>query len=136
MKLSSSNFSFGRLLTPIEKIEARAAITAARKEIGLDSLAIVTHSLCFPSTSDEDIGIGILSKNKGALSYINFLYDNGFDTLLVEPMGMVKKEFYSPYSATLLSKKPVVDLKELCNDEWANIFDINSFNKIVKNNPP
>ena len=65
MKISNSNLSFQRLLTPIEKIETRAAITDAKKAIGLDRLAIVTHSISFPSDVSEDVGIGILSDNRG-----------------------------------------------------------------------
>ena len=133
MKISNSNLSFQRLLTPIEKIETRAAITDAKKAIGLDRLAIVTHSISFPSDVSEDVGIGILSDNRGTNSYINFLYDNGFDMLSIEPMGRIRAEFYSPYDSTLLSKKQIVDLKQLCTDEWANILDIETFNEIVKN---
>lgn len=133
MKISNSNLSFKRLLSPLEKIEARAYSTDAKKALGLDNLAIVTHSVSFPSAKDEDIGIGLLSLNQGAKSYVEFLYDNAIDTLSIEPTGIIKGEFYSPYDGSLLSKKPIVDLKILCSDEWANIFDIDDFNEIVKN---
>lgn len=133
MKISNTTLSFNRLLTPLEKIEARAYSTDAKKALGLENLALVTHSVSFPSVQEEDIGIGLLSLNQGAKSYIEFLYDNAIDTLSIEPLGIIKGEFYSPYDGSLLSKKPIADLKLLCTDEWANIFDINDFNEIVKN---
>lgn len=128
-----SNVSFGRLLTKLEKIETRASVIDAKKAIGLENIAIVTHSVSLPSTNKEDIGIGILSLNQGAISYINFLYDNGIDAISIEPMGQIKGELYSPYDGSLLSKKTIIDFKELTTDKWANIFDIDSFNKIVQN---
>ena len=125
--------NFKRQLTPLEKIEARAAMTDAKKAIGLQNLAIVTHSISLPSAQNEDVGTGILSSNQGAMDYINFLYDNAIDAISIEPMGLVSPEFYSPYEGSLLSKKQAIDLKELCSDDWANIFDIKSFNEIVEN---
>ena len=133
MKISNSTLSFKRLLTPLEKIEARAYSTDAKKSLGLENLAIVTHSVSFPSSTDEDMGIGLLSLNQGAKSYVEFLYDSAIDTLSIEPMGIIKGELYSPYDGSLLSKKPIADLKLLCSDEWANIFDMDDFNKIVQN---
>ena len=108
-----SNISFGRLLTPLEKIETRAYSTDAKTAIGLNNLAIVTHSVSFPSDKNEDIGIGMLSMNQGAISYINFLYDNAIDAVSIEPMGYIQKELYSPYDGSLLSKKPIIDFREL-----------------------
>ncbi|MBQ4647235.1 MAG: 4-alpha-glucanotransferase [Candidatus Gastranaerophilales bacterium] len=132
MKLSSSCVSFKRQLSQLEKIEARAYAKDAKKAIGLENLALVTHSVSFPSNEDEDIGIGILSLNQGAISYVNFLYDNAIDSLSIEPMGYIKKELYSPYDGSLLSKKPIIDFKELTSDKWANIFEMDDFNKIVQ----
>lgn len=132
MKLSNSSISFKRQLSQLEKIEARVASNEAKRAVGIDNLAIVTHSVSFPSNKNEDIGVGILSLNQGAKSYINFLYDNAFDSLSIEPMGYIQKELYSPYDSSLLSKKPIIDFMELTKDEWANIFDIDSFNKIVQ----
>lgn len=128
-----SNISFGRLLTPLEKIETRAYSTDAKIAIGLDNLAIITHSVSFPSLKNEDVGIGMLSMNQGAISYVNFLYDNAIDAVSIEPMGYIKKDLYSPYDGSLLSKKPIIDFKQLATDKWANIFDINLFNKMVEN---
>lgn len=133
MKISNSTVNFKRLLTPLEKIETRLYSQEAKKALGINDLAIITHSISFPSESDEDIGLGLLSLNKGSISYINFLYDNAFDTLSIEPNGIIKPEAYSPYESSLSSKKQIIDLKLLCSDKWANIFDINSYNKIVKN---
>ncbi|MBR3605698.1 MAG: 4-alpha-glucanotransferase, partial [Candidatus Gastranaerophilales bacterium] len=133
MKILNSNLSFKRLLTPLEKIEARAYSTDAKKVLGLSNLAIVTHSVSFPSVKEEDIGIGLPTLNQGAKAYVEFLYDNAIDTLSVEPMGIIKGEFYSPYDGSLLSKKPIVDLKLLTTDEWANILEVEEFNQIVEN---
>lgn len=133
MKINISPINFKRLLTPLEKIETRIYSQEAKKALGIDDLAMITHSVSFPSTPDEDIGLGLLTLNKGSASYIDFLYNNAFDTLSIEPNGIIKPETYSPYESSLSSKKQVVDLKLLCNDEWANIFDINSYNEIVKN---
>lgn len=135
MKISRLNNvyspSFSRLLTPVEKIESRVNIDDAKKAIGLEHLVLVTHTPSFPSSKDEDTGIGILSLNKGAKSYIDFAYNNGIDGISIEPMGIVQGEFYSPYDSSVLSKKPIVDLKALTQDEWANILDEEVFEEIV-----
>ena len=133
MKINNSLISFKRLLTPLEKIETRIYCSEAKRAIGLEDLAIVTHSVSFPSTENEDMGIGLLSLNQGAKSYVEFLYNNAIDSVSIEPVGMIKPESYSPYEGSLLSKRQIVDLKELCSDKWANIFDIDSFNQIVAN---
>ncbi|MBQ8634801.1 4-alpha-glucanotransferase [bacterium] len=133
MKISNSLISFKRLLTPLEKIETRVCCSEAKQKIGLQDLAIVTHSVSFPSSEDEDVGIGLLSLNQGTKSYIDFLFDNAIDSVSIEPVGIIKPETYSPYEGSLLSKRQIVDLKELCGDEWANIFDLDSFNQIVEN---
>lgn len=128
-----SNISFTRLLTPLEKIESRVAAKEAKKAIGLDNMAIVTHSVSFPSLPDEDMGVGLLSLNGGARNYINFLYDNGFDAISIEPMGIIRPPLYSPYEGSLLSKKNLVDLKELTEDKWANILSVSDFKEVVEN---
>ena len=133
MKINQrEQISFKRLLSPLEKIEARAHSTDAKRAIGLDNLAIVTHSVSFPSVKEEDVGIGILSMNQGAISYINFLYDNAIDAVSIEPMGYIKGDLYSPYEGSLLSKKPIIDFKQLTQDEWANIFDVDLYNQMVQ----
>lgn len=133
MKINNSSINFKRLLTPLEKIETRIYSQEAKNALGLNDLAMITHSVSFPSSADEDMGIGLLTLNKGAISYINFLYDNAIDSLSIEPFGIIKPEIYSPYESSLLSKKQIIDLKLLCADDWANIFDIESYNQIVKN---
>ena len=127
------NISFQRQLTAVEKIENRAVSDDAKKAIGLDNLVLITHTPSFPSSSDEDTGIGVLSKNKGTLAYINFAYDNAIDGISIEPMGIIKGEYYSPYDSSVLSKKTVIDLKALTEDEWANILDEQSFELAVQN---
>ncbi len=128
-----SNISFKRQLKPIEKIKQRAYIDDAKKAIGLDNLVLITHSISFPSQPEEDVGIGILSLNQGAKSYIDFAYNNGFDAISLEPSGIVRPPFYSPYESTILSNKEVVDLIELTGDKWGNILDIDTFQNIVRN---
>ena len=126
MRIANSKTSFERLLTPLEKIETRIYGEEAKKAIGLKDLAVVTHSVSFPSEKEDDIGIGLLSLNSGAVSYVDFLYDNGVDSLSIEPLGIIKPESYSPYEGSLFSKRQIVDLRLLCSDDWANIFDIDS----------
>ena len=128
-----SNISFKRQLRPIEKIEQRAYIDDAKKAIGLDNLVLITHSISFPSSNTDDTGIGILSLNQGAKSYIDFAYDNGFDAISLEPSGIVRPPFYSPYESTLFSKKELVDLYELTGKKWGNILDMKTFQDIVRN---
>ena len=135
MKINSINnkynLSFSRNLRPIEKIQSRAYIDEAKKAIGLNRMVLITHTPSLPSSKDEDVGIGVLSLNQGTKSYLNFAYNNGFDAISVEPSGIVKPPFYSPYDSSLLSKKMIVDLKELTTDKWANILDKDIFKKAV-----
>lgn len=123
--------SFGRSLSSFEKIESRVLNEEAKKAIGLENLVLVTHTPSLPSTGDEDTGIGVLSKNKGTLSYIDFAYNNGIDGIMIEPQGIIKGEYYSPYEASLMSKKAVADLKALTQSKWANILPYEVYKQAV-----
>lgn len=133
MQIYSTRPSFGRRLTPFEKIENRILIQEGKKAVGLDNMLLVTHSVSLPSNLSEDTGLGILSKNTGAVGYIDMAYDNGFNGVLLEPSGSVKAPYYSPYEASLMSKKEVCDLKALTTDKWGNILPKEEFDQITKN---
>ena len=127
----NSKISFKRRLTPIETIENRVQTDDAKKAIGLNNIVLVTHTPSFPSSKEEDTGIGVMSLNKGAVSYINFAYNNGIDAVSIEPQGIIKADYYSPYDSSVLSKKPVVDLLALSGDYWANILDQDTVRNVV-----
>lgn len=131
--ITPATISFQRRLKPHEKIENRVLIQEGKKSIGLDNMMLVTHSMSLPSTKTDDTGIGVLSKNHGTLSYIDLAYDNGFDGILLEPGGTIKAPYYSPYEASLMSKKVVADLKALTTPKWGEILPRAEFDAIVKN---
>lgn len=127
-----NNISFERRLEPFEKIQSRVFLNEGKKAVGLDNMVLVTHTPSLPSEADEDTGIGVLSKNKGALSYIDFAYNNAFDGIMVEPGGIISGAYYSPYEASLMSKKAVVDLKALTGDDWASILPMEDYQNAVR----
>lgn len=131
MRIQFANIAFQRQLTQLEKIEAKTTISEAKSALGIENFAIITHSVSLPAESSEDVGVGLLTSNQGALDYINFLYDNDINSMSIEPMGLISPPYYSPYEGSLLSRKQAVDLKELCSDKWANILSNEDFEQIV-----
>ena len=125
--------SFQRRLDSFEKIESRVLKEEAKKAIGLNNMVLVTHTPSLPSTAYEDTGIGVLTKNQGTLSYIDFAYHNAIDGIMIEPQGIIRGEYYSPYEASLMSKKAIVDLKALTQSKWANILPYEVFREAVEN---
>lgn len=127
------NISFGRELKPVETIENRLLIKEAKHVMGIDNIALITHTPSLPTTKEENTGIGILALTNGTKSYLDFAYNNGINALSVEPSGIIKAEYYCPYDASAFSKKAIVDLKALTDDDWANILPDEEFKKAVNN---
>lgn len=133
IKNNRNNLSFGRELTKVESIENRLLVNEAEKAMGIENIALVTHSPSLPSTQKENTGIGVLALTEGTKSYFDFAYSNGINSISIEPRGVIKADYYCPYDGSAFSKKVVVDLKDLTTDEWANILPEETFNSVVDN---
>lgn len=129
------NTSFGRQLTPIEKIENRVTIADAKKTLGIDHVDLIAHTPSLPSDPKEDTGIGVLSKNQGTKRFIDFAYENGIDGVVIEPSGIIGGPLYSPYDSTSFSKKTVVDVKALSEDKWGKLLSPEVAAEIVARKP-
>ncbi len=125
--------SFGRELSPVEKIENRIAITEAEKALGIKNIALITHSPSLPAREKEDTGIGVLALTEGTKDYLDFAYQNGINSISIEPTGIIYPDYYCPYDSSVFSKKAIVDLKALTTEEWGKILPTEEFTKIVDN---
>ena len=109
-------------------------ISEALKVLGKENFALIIHGSSFPSINGEDTGFGTFNSEAGH-SLID--YASGiFNALQLGPAGKTKASDSSPYTGTIFSGNPLfIDLKQLTDKKWNKILSIETFNKIVSENP-
>lgn len=78
----------------------------AKRQLGIDRLALQIHDASFPSDADEDWGRGS-PYSRGAERFFQFAANLGFDTIQLGPQGMTSRGSSSPYDGTLFSRNPL-----------------------------
>ncbi|MCQ2739989.1 MAG: 4-alpha-glucanotransferase [bacterium] len=106
----------------------------ALRALGKDNLALIIHGGSFPAIDGEDTGFGTFNSNAGH-NLIDFA-SNIFNSIQLGPAGKTKLKDSSPYCGTIFSGNTLfIDLKKLTQKEWNYILSVETYNKIVENNP-
>ncbi|MBO5739259.1 4-alpha-glucanotransferase [bacterium] len=109
-------------------------IKDALKVLGKENFTLIVHGSSFPAIDGEDTGFGSFNTEAGH-SLINYV-SNMFDAIQLGPAGKTKVSDSSPYCGTIFSGNPLfIDLKQLTTKEWGEILSIETFKKIVRENP-
>ena len=109
-------------------------IQDALKALGKDNLALIVHGSSFPAVDGEDTGFGTFNSDSGhaLIDYASKI----FNAIQLGPAGKTKSSDSSPYCGTIFSGNPLfIDLKQLTTKEWGEILSIESFKKVVRENP-
>ena len=122
------------MVNNLKEKSATETIQEALKVLGKKNLALIIHSNSFPSALSEDTGFGT-ANSEGGKKLIDFL-SGTFNMIQLGPAGKTKCSDSSPYTSTIFSNNPLfIDLKQLTTKKWKNILSLETFNKIVENNP-
>jgi 4-alpha-glucanotransferase len=109
-------------------------IKDALKVLGKENLALIIHGSSFPAYDGEDTGFGTFNSDAG-----HALIDSAskiFNAIQLGPAGKTKCSDSSPYCGTIFSGNPLfIDLKQLTTKKWDNILTVETFNKVVSENP-
>ena len=109
-------------------------INEALKVLGKENLALIVHGSSFPARDGEDTGFGTFNSESGhaLIDYASKI----FNAIQLGPAGKTKSTDSSPYCGTIFSGNPLfIDLKQLTTKEWGEILSIESFKKVVRENP-
>ena len=110
------------------------AIKEALKVLGKENFALIMHGSSFPAKDGEDTGFGSFNSAAGH-SLIDYA-SKIFNAIQLGPAGKTKISDSSPYCGTIFSGNPLfIDLMQLTTKEWGEILSIESFKKIVRENP-
>ena len=112
----------------------KKVIKDALKVLGKENFALIIHGSSFPAKNGEDTGFGSFNSDAG---HALIDYASGiFNALQLGPAGKTKSSDSSPYCGTIFSGNPLfIDLKKLTEKEWGHILSVETFNKVVENNP-
>ena len=112
----------------------KKVIKDALKVLGKENFALIIHGSSFPAKNGEDTGFGSFNSEAG---HALIDYASGiFNALQLGPAGKTKSSDSSPYCGTIFSGNPLfIDLKKLTGKEWGHILSVETFNKVVENNP-
>ena len=117
-----------------KKKENTTSIKEALKVLGKENLALIIHGSSFPAIDGEDTGFGTFNSTSGH-ALIDYA-SNIFNAIQLGPAGKTKSSDSSPYCGTIFSGNPLfVDLKQLTTKEWGEILSIESYKKVVRENP-
>ena len=118
----------------IDKKEYQKTIKETLGVLGKKNLALIMHGVSFPSNEGENTGFGTYNSS-GAKRVIDF--SSGiFNAIQLGPNGKTKDSDPSPYTGTIFSINPLfIDLKELTEKKWGNLLSLETYEKIVNNNP-
>ena len=117
-----------------KKKENTTSIKEALKVLGKENLALIIHGSSFPAIDGEDTGFGTFNSTSGH-ALIDYA-SNIFNAIQLGPAGKTKSSDSSPYCGTIFSGNPLfIDLKQLTTKEWGEILSIETFKKIVRENP-
>lgn len=109
-------------------------IQKALKALDKKNFALIMHSGSFPAAEGENTGFGTINSNGGkeVIDYAKGI----FNAIQLGPAGKTKSCDSSPYTGTIFSGNPLfIDLKQLTGDEWNNILSVETYSRIVENNP-
>ena len=109
-------------------------IKDALKVLGKENFALIIHGSSFPARDGEDTGFGTFNSESGhaLIDYASTI----FNAIQLGPAGKTKSSDSSPYCGTIFSGNPLfIDLKQLTTKEWGEILSIESYKKIVRENP-
>ncbi len=109
-------------------------IKDALKALGKENFALIVHGSSFPACDGEDTGFGSFNSESGH-ALIDYA-SNIFNAIQLGPAGKTKASDSSPYCGTIFSGNPLfIDLKQLTTKEWGEILSIESYKKVVRENP-
>ena len=109
-------------------------IKDALKVLGKENFALIVHGSSFPACDGEDTGFGSFNSESGH-ALIDYA-SNIFNAIQLGPAGKTKASDSSPYCGTIFSGNPLfIDLKQLTMKEWGEILSIESYKKVVRENP-
>ena len=111
-----------------------STIKAALKALGKENLALIVHGSSFPASEGNDTGFGTFNSESGhaLIDYASKI----FNAIQLGPAGKTKASDSSPYCGTIFSGNPLfIDLKQLTTKEWGEILSIESYKKVVRENP-
>ncbi len=109
-------------------------IKEALKVLGKENFALIVHGSSFPARNGEDTGFGTFNSESGH-ALIDYA-SNIFNAIQLGPAGKTKATDSSPYCGTIFSGNPLfIDLKQLTTKEWGEILSIESYKKVVRENP-
>lgn len=109
-------------------------IKDALKALGKENFALIVHGSSFPACDGEDTGFGTFNSESGhaLIDYASKV----FNAIQLGPAGKTKCSDSSPYCGTIFSGNPLfIDLKQLTTKEWGEILSIESYKKVVRENP-
>ena len=109
-------------------------IQEALKVLGKENFALIVHGSSFPARDGEDTGFGTFNSESGhaLIDYASKI----FNAIQLGPAGKTKSSDSSPYCGTIFSGNPLfIDLKQLTTKEWGEILSIESYKKVVRENP-
>lgn len=109
-------------------------IQKALKALDKKNFALIMHSGSFPAAAGENTGFGTINSNGGreVIDYAKGI----FNAIQLGPAGRTKSCDSSPYTGTIFSGNPLfIDLKQLTGNEWNNILSVETYSRIVENNP-
>ena len=114
--------------------KAKKTIRKALKALGKKNFAFIMHNGSFPAAPNQNTGFGSINSD-GGKEFIE--YASGlFDAIQLGPAGKTKSCDSSPYTGTIFSGNPLfIDLKELTTKAWGNILSVDTYNRIVAENP-
>ena len=109
-------------------------IKEALKVLGKENLALIVHGSSFPACDGEDTGFGTFNSESGH-ALIDYA-SNIFNAIQLGPAGKTKCSDSSPYCGTIFSGNPLfIDLKQLTTKAWGEILSLETFKKVVRENP-
>ena len=109
-------------------------ISDALKALGKENLALIVHGSSFPARDGEDTGFGTFNSEAGhaLIDYASKI----FNAIQLGPAGKTKSTDSSPYCGTIFSGNPLfIDLKKLTTKEWGEILSLETFKRVVRENP-
>ena len=109
-------------------------IKDALKALGKDNFALIIHGSSFPAKDGDDTGFGTFNSEAGhaVIDYASEI----FNAIQLGPAGKTKATDSSPYCGTIFSGNPLfIDLKQLTTKQWDEILSIETFKRVVRENP-
>ena len=111
-----------------------STIKDALKALGKENFALIVHGSSFPAKDGDDTGFGSFNTESGH-NLIDFA-SKYFNAIQLGPAGKTKSSDSSPYCGTIFSGNPLfIDLKQLTTKQWGEILSVETYKKIVRENP-